>query len=161
MELVKHDQYIRVDISERADIQGIIKEIKRHVDGIEWVGEQYDSCSYIVDGTEYDHKAEAILAKLLFEENFEDACNVILDSNVNDYEIGCSRIENDVSNDRTDRTRHSKKTAYEIVEILVIQPYIHYLSWNMGQKLKDAFTKLSEEIVKAKKIDIAAFVAQS
>jgi hypothetical protein len=161
MKLVKHDQYIRIDISEYESAKDVISNIKRHVDGIEWAGEQWDSATYIVNGVEYHHKAEAILAAIMFEENFEDECNVIYDSHVNNLGLTCSRIENDHSKDGyTDRTAHGEETTYGIVEILTRQPYLHRFSDNMSQELADAFTKLSEEIIKAKKEDSSIFTAQ-
>ncbi len=162
MKYIRHDEYIRVGVSEYADIKDIISQIKRHIDGVEYVGIDCDSCSYMVDNHEYHHRAEAILAKLSFEDNFSEESEIILCDHYNDYEIVCSRIENDINDgtiERTDRTRYYNKNTYEIIEILANQPYIHYFD-SKDEKLKKAFMKLSEEIIKAKKIDDSVLTPQ-
>ncbi len=163
MKYIKHGEFVRVDVSEYGVIKDIIAQIKRHVDGVDWVGEDCDSVTYEVRGAPHDQFACAVIDELLFEEDFPNEATVILDDARNDYEIGCSRIENDISDEpfKTDRTHYSSKSAFDIVKILAHQPYIHRFSDNMSEELKHAFEKLAEEIIKAKKIDPAALVAQA
>jgi hypothetical protein len=151
MEVVKYNEYIRVEVSQYGCIDEAISQIKRHVDGIDYVGAEYDSCSYLVDGKEYSRRAEAILAELKFNENFPEETLLINEDCRYDYMIVCSRIENDtIRTPRTNRTRYGDQNVYEIIEILYNQPYITELPKNMSEKLKLAFIKLSEEIIKNK-----------
>jgi len=159
MKMIRHGKYIRVEVSKYGTTSNVIDQIKRHIDDCECITECWDSVTYVVDGIEYQYRAEAIISQIKFEENFKDECNCIFNSKLyfNNYEIGCSRIENDTLNEGTDRTYHSNLTVYEIVDILTRQPYIHRFSANIDKELQGAFIKLSEEIIKAKKINNSIF----
>jgi hypothetical protein len=153
------DKYIRIEVGEWCDYNDIIKQISRNIDGISNAYIWWDKTNFKVGRKLYEKKAYAILDLLEFQEKYPKENNIIRKDNFNNYKI-ISYIEDNLDFQKeysvknsffSDKACSSNLDTMGVVEVLAERPYIKEFSTNMSEELKNAFSVLSTEIIKAKK----------
>ncbi|ADX87865.1 hypothetical protein 2016DhaA_0220 [Vibrio phage ICP1] len=134
------DNDCKVVIScDKGDIEDIISQVKRHVDGVDHVHGVVEGTdkSYVIEGNEKDYfesRAEAILYMLDPEDEFE---SLTLTSK---YSYTLSNKPDDVvKGSTTSRTAYKSGTLHEVIEDLTYMPYIHKLSGFIDKQKVDLY----------------------